>query len=286
MFILISLTVISVCIVVLFLRSQVKAENDQRHLDSLHLLRQIIQLCRAHRTLTHQVLTEGNQASHATLKSLFKLKEQIKSLAAQAKKISENSNKAKYRVLLINLTLMCKEWRTHSVNRKQVSHGKVIRQCLYLMDESIVTWMIEAYRDDMTDQYHHDWQLICEAMECLTQLRVCIQGIETEAGKRRYLHYGHLIQRRLNQISLSCAVPVSSDVQLKLSDVLSDLAEESNNNESTDTDNLYKLTNGISVFLFGAYDYVISSICEELYEPLPEVLPLNHFNTRHSQTSL
>ncbi|WP_281829422.1 hypothetical protein [Vibrio nigripulchritudo] len=272
MFVLISLTIILICILLLFMHSQTRAVNDQRHLDNLHLLRQLIELCRTHRTLTHQVLVEGNHASHSTLKALFKLKEQIKAISAQARKISTTSDKAKYRVLQINLTLLCKEWRTHSINRNQISHGKVIRHCLYLMDEQIVTWMIEAYREDLTEQYHQDWQLICEAMECLTQLRMCIQDTETETGRKRYLHYGHLILRRLNQISVNCSVPISSDVLFSLNDVLNRLSNESYKENPIDIAALYKLTNGISAFLFGSYDKVISAICEELYEPLPEIL--------------
>lgn len=64
--------------------------------------------------------------------------------------------------------------------KNQRLHGKLIRHCMYLMDDVVLAWLAESGREELSDEYHMNWQQIFDAMETLTQLRLCIDDSRNE----------------------------------------------------------------------------------------------------------
>lgn len=251
----------------LFHVSRQRNTGLQRKFETLVLLRQIMLLCRQHRSITHHALTHQQISSvQPPLEGIYDaLMEHSNQLIATA----QFENKPMYRIFQLKLKALHKEWEERNIARNQVIHGKTIRHCMFLMDEIAIAWLIEAGREDVSDEYHMNWQQVLDTMEVLTQLRISIQDLSDSEGEMRIRYYCDKARRKLNQLSLvsplSIASPISSKAMHQLTEInVSQTIQVSNND-------LYQLTTDISLVISQVYDQMLSDMTESLYQPLPKI---------------
>ena len=118
MFVLISI-LLSLCILIaLFQVSQHRQSVQQRKLDILILLRQILLLCRQHRSLTHQSITLPtlNNQHHA----IKDLDHQLVQISNQLIAVAHFDNKPVYRIFQQSLNKLRHDWQG-------IAHQRVIK---------------------------------------------------------------------------------------------------------------------------------------------------------------
>jgi len=147
-----SLIVSLAVLAALFHFSRQRHSGLERKFDTLVLLRQLMQLCRQHRSLTHQALS--NQQTQAVKAQLDGVCDAMLDYSNQLIANAPFENKPMYRILQLKLKSLYKDWDQRSVARNQVIHGKTIRHCMFLMDEIAIAWLIESGREDVSDEYH------------------------------------------------------------------------------------------------------------------------------------
>ncbi len=264
MFVVISMLISFAILALLLYFSKQRQTTLQRKYDVLIVLREILLLCRQHRNLTHHALIAQHSASEEVDHVEALLLEKSHHLIAAA----QFDNKPMYRILQLKLKSLMKEWPERSVERNQMIHGKTIRHCLFLMDEIALAWLIESEREDLSDEYHLNWQQILDTMEVLTQLRISIQDAYSAEGTQRIKYHCDKMRRKMNQLSLisplSITSPSSSDAQLRLSEICSC------ETLTMPSEELYQLTTDLSLCISQVYDQMLSDLTETLYLPLPK----------------
>ncbi|WP_394127716.1 hypothetical protein [Vibrio hepatarius] len=267
MFVLLSLLCSCAVLAFLFHYSKKRQVILQRKFDTLVQLRTLLRLCREHRKLSHHALSAAvtDKSLHSTNTLYAEIIECSNNLIATA----PFDNKPMYRIYQLKLKAMHDDWHTRSVSRNQIIHGKAIRHAMFLMDEIALAWLIESEREDLSDEYHLNWQQILESMEVLTQLRLCIPDSESPDGFMRLKYYCDKTRRKLNQLSLisplSVASPASIDSIHQLTEISSAMSLP------ISTEEMYSVTSDISATISQVYDQMLSEMSESLYLPLPSI---------------
>lgn len=267
MFVLFSLVISFIILATLFYYSKKRNSSLERKFEILVLLRKILLLSRQHRAITHQALSNQNyqHLQHTLADNYDDLMEQSNSLIATA----QFENKPMYRILQLKLIALHQEWQHRTVARNQIIHGKTIRHCMFLMDEIAIAWLIESGREDISDEYHMNWQQVLDSMETLTQLRISIQDIDDPEGLMRVKFYCDKTRRKLSQLSLISPLSVASPLSSKAMHTLTEL--NANHEFEMTSDELYQLTTDVSLVISQVYDQMLSDMTESLYLPLPKV---------------
>ncbi|MCL9782623.1 hypothetical protein M9194_14400 [Vibrio sp. S4M6] len=265
MFILISILVsFSILLAMMFIAKQRHTTFANKY-EVVVMLREILLLIRQSRSHSHYwlALREETQPDMSTLEA--KLLEKSNQLIA----ISPFDNKSNYRVFQLMLGSLGKGWQERSIARNQMIHGKAIRHCLFLIDEVVITWLVQAAREDLSNEYHRNWQQVADSMEVLTQLRISIQDIHSIEGFERSKFYCDKMRRKINLLSIISPLTLTSPACSK---ALHTLEELINNPEfERDVDVLYQLTSDISLNIARVYDQILSDLTEQLHQPLPRV---------------
>ncbi|KJY85167.1 hypothetical protein TW81_00770 [Vibrio galatheae] len=267
MFVLFSLIISFVVLSTLFYFSKKRHTGLERKFEILVLLRQILLLCRQHRALTHQALISQQANLHHN-----KLEESYDIMMERSNELIANAqfeNKPMYRILQLKLKKLHKEWDQRTVARNQVVHGKTIRHCMFLMDEIAIAWLIESGREDVSDEYHMNWQQVLDSMEVLTQLRISIQDLHYPEGMLRVKYYCDKTRRKLNQLSLISPLSVASPTSSKAMHALTEI--NASQEIQWTSEELYQLTTDISLIISQVYDQMLSDMTESLYQPLPKI---------------
>ncbi|MCG9684164.1 hypothetical protein L1D31_16600 [Vibrio sp. Isolate23] len=267
MFVLISIVISLSILLALFHFSKHRQSTLQRKFDILVLLRKVLLLSRQHRSLTHQALF--NQSPSHTHLELDRLYNQMIDTSGELISVAQFENKPMYRILQLKLKGLHKDWSQRSVARNQVIHGHAIRHCLFLMDEVAIAWLIESGREELSDEYHLNWQQVLDSMEVLTQLRVSIQEAHYPEGMLRVKYYCDKSRRKLNQLSLICPMSISSPLSSKAMHTLSEVS--ASDEMLLSIEELYQLTTDISLIISQVYDQMLSDMTESLYQPLPKI---------------
>ncbi|WP_070967271.1 hypothetical protein [Vibrio sonorensis] len=265
MFVLISLIVSVLVLIALFHFSKQRQTNLKRKFQLLVSLRALLQLCREHRNVTHKAIsTEKFDESKVTL-----LQDNIRLQCQVLMSTAQFENRPMYRILGLKLHSLSKNWTEQTVARNQVIHGKAIRHCLFLMDEVVLAWLIEAGREELSDEYHLNWQIVLEAMEAVTQLRISFQDFEHHDGLLRSKFYSDRMRRKINQLAVICPLTVASP---NCSANLATLSKITSQDSLTiSRDELYQLTTDISLTICQVYDQMLNNLTETLYQPLPNL---------------
>ncbi|KGY11872.1 hypothetical protein NM22_11300 [Vibrio tubiashii] len=268
MFVLISLIISCAVLTAIFYFSKKRHTGLERKFEILVLLRQLMLLSRQHRAITHQALTSHHFDMHQSqLEEIYdSMMDRSNELITQA----QFENKPMYRILQLKLKKLHKEWEHRTIARNQVIHGKTIRHCMFLMDEIAIAWLIESGREDISDEYHMNWQQVLDSMEGLTQLRISIQDLHYPEGMLRVKYYCDKTRRKLNQLSLISPLSVASPLSSKAMHALTEI-NASEEIEMT-SEELYQLTTDISLIISQVYDQMLSDMTESLYQPLPKTV--------------
>ncbi|NIY82217.1 hypothetical protein [Vibrio hepatarius] len=267
MFVLISISISLIILAGLFHFSKQRQSSLKRKYEILVLLRQLLLLSRQHRSITHLILSKTDKFDMTP-----QLEETYDSMMAKSSEliaIAHFENKPMYRILQLKLKSLNKDWQNNSVARNQVVHGKTIRHCLFLMDEIAIAWLIESGREDLSDEYHLNWQQVLDSMEVLTQLRIAIQDCHYPEGMLRVKYYCEKMKRKLNQMSIISPLALASPVSSKSMHMLTEIG--SCNEITMEVRELYLLTTDISLIISQVYDQMLSDMTESLYQPLPRV---------------
>ncbi|WED27630.1 hypothetical protein L3V77_05185 [Vibrio sp. DW001] len=253
-----------VCLVMLYLSSKRKSSYQQKY-ELITDLRSLVTLCRQHRSASHYLLYYGNPKSHA----IFLLEKGMSTTTKTLISKAHFDNKPIYRILFSKITQLIDEWEYMTVSQNQMSHGRVIRHCVFLIDEVILAWLVESQRVDLVDEYNLSWHQINDSLESLTQLRVAIQDIDTDDGIAKLKPHAKLMVSRLNQLALIDPLAITSPVCSLLCRQLEDISE-SKELEFTQ-EQLYKMSTDASLIIFNTYDFLLSNIAESIYVPLPKL---------------
>lgn len=263
--------------------AQPKHSAQQRKFELLIGLREMLALCRQHRSLTHQALSQSDR-DQVNLSDLSALQQRWLAKSEQLIQIAHFDNKPSYRILQNSLQAVLNQWSQATVGKNQRLHGKLIRHCMYLMDDVSMAWLVDAGRAELRDQYHMNWQQIFDAMETLTQLRLCIEDLPNTDQPARVVHYGQLMRRKLEQLALisplTLSSPVGSAAMRQLNRIRDNgLVLDSNvldsdvlDSDVLNSDALYQLTSEISATIAQVYDDMLNQLVKSLYQPLPQLV--------------
>ncbi len=266
MFVVISILISLSILGFMFYLAKQRETTLQRKYELLIVLRQVLYLCRQHRGATHRALVFSENRSA----ELNHLHDHMREKTNHLISIAHLDNKPMYRVLQLKLKALMKDWNERTVARNQMIHGKAIRHCMFLMDEVMLAWLVEVNREDLSDEYHMNWQQIIDTMDALTQLRISIEDMGSHDGRLRLQHYSDVVRRKLNQLSLIHPMSISSPACAKAMDILGSIHD--NPGYDIDLEKMYELTGDISLAVAHVYDQMLSELTESLYVPLPKLL--------------
>lgn len=249
-------------IALLFFLSHKREQNHQVRFQTIFLLRQLVGFIRQHRQLTHQYL----HGSHQSANRIAKIEEQINETHTQLSVLKPNSE---VRILSERTHLLHQQWALFNLARNQIDHGRLIRQTLFLIDENMIMWLSESGREDLSEQYSQDWLEIFDCLDSLTQFRIAILDKNSEQGQQKLKRDAILLSSRLNKLSLLSPLTFVDMDQGGLMAQLRHLQSEQIT--ALSAEDLYQVSSDASILIFTLYDQVISTLCEELYLPLPEI---------------
>ncbi|MEZ9146323.1 hypothetical protein AB4138_18205 [Vibrio sp. 10N.286.52.C3] len=245
-----------------------KRETALSHrFETLVLLRELLLLSRKHRAATHYAL--AYKLSSDSIRKVNEIYDNILEVSELLQSHVSFDSRPMYRIYHLKLIAMHSDWQNRSLVRNQSIHGKTIRHSMFLMDEVMIIWLIQSEREDMSSEYHMNWQQILDCMEILTKLRMCIPDMEKPEEYARFKFYASQTHRKLNQLSIICPLSSGSPVCTRAMHALSEIA--SSNEATQPADSMYELTSDISSVVSQVYDQVLSDITRSLYQPLPDV---------------
>ncbi|GAL27177.1 hypothetical protein [Vibrio maritimus] len=266
MFVLISLVLSLGILAAIYHYAKVTEAKVERKYQLVVHLRELVTLIRQHRTATHYQLMFDQKK----VKQLEKIEIAMEESCLKLVNVAHFDNKPLYRVLHSNVKLLTRSWKKHSVSKNQIVHGKLIRQTLFLVDEIFMAWLMDVDREELQQEYRNVWQGVIDSLDCLTQLRICIDGADSELGKQRILHYCKQMHRKVNHLSLvgplSVPSPMYSTTITKIEELIS------HPETSLDKESLYQLTSELSELIFTTYDGLVSEIASDLYQPVPSIM--------------
>ncbi|MBA5761997.1 hypothetical protein H2O73_06510 [Vibrio sp. 404] len=267
MLVIISISVSILILVLLSHYSRQRSQSHQRNHQQIHSLRQVLELCRQHRDLTHHAIaTEHNES---TTQTIDQLKQQLTLESSKLIGLAHFDSKPQYRMLQRKLTGMCEGCQQRSFARNQRIHGTAIRHCLFLIDDIALTWLLDSGREDLCDEYQLNWQQVLDSMEVLTQLRICIPEVGQPSGEMRIKYNANKIRHKLLQLSLINSLPINSPLGNHLFDTLDMLLQA--DKITLNQNQLYYLTTDISRLISQVYDQMLSDIMQSLYQPLADI---------------
>ncbi|MDC0612543.1 hypothetical protein OAP63_17570 [Vibrio sp.] len=266
MFVIVSMLISVGILGFMFYLAKQRESTLQKKFELLIDLRQVLYLCRQHRSATHHSLMFGEQRESEVEHLQDTLIDKTNHLIS----IAPGDNKPMYRVLQLKLKALVTEWEDRNIARNQMVHGKAIRHCMFLMDEVMLAWLVDVNREDLSDEYHMNWQQIIDTMDALTQLRICIEDMETQEGRVRLQHYSDVVRRKLNHMALISPLSISAPSCAKAVQVLAELHDDVNL-ELTMSE-MYQLTADISLSIAHVYDHMLTELTETLYQPLPKLM--------------
>ncbi|MDN2665948.1 hypothetical protein OW495_04420 [Vibrio sp. 14N.309.X.WAT.E.F5] len=271
MFVVISVG-LSIAVLAALLHFSKKRQTALSHrFETLVLLRELLLLSRKHRAATHYAL--AYKLSSDSIRKVNKIYDNILEVSELLQSHVSFDSRPMYRIYHLKLIAMHSDWQNRSLVRNQSIHGKTIRHSMFLMDEVMIIWLIQSEREDMSREYHMNWQQILDCMDILTKLRMSIPGIEKADMEKpeeyaRFKFYASQTHRKLNQLSIICPISSGSPICTRAMHALTEIA--SSNEATQPADSMYELTSDISSVVSQVYDQVLSDITRSLYQPLPD----------------
>lgn len=265
MFILLSIMISTSILALLYLYGQNKQNSFKEKYELVSDLRQLINYCRQHRSASHMALlfdTADNEQIGA-------LESKISILTQQIVDKASFDNKATYRILQTRMNHIESEWRSMTIGKNQMVHGKAIRHSLFLIDEIMLMWLLDQEKQNLDDVYNENWQLTIDSLELLTSFRVIIQNIDNENGQARIRAQAATLNRKLNQLSVLSPVVYGSPFCIRAREQLMQLVNDEEFNYSQVQ--LYKISSDVSLVIFYAYDQVLEKVAETIYQPFPKL---------------
>ncbi len=238
------------------------AQHEHRY-QMIIALRDIIELIRQHRSAAHCTLMfKQDKSTHIEL-TQQKLLEACSALIETA----HFDSKPMYRILEKNTKQLLGCWSQIGVSRSQIAHGKLIRHSLLLIDDIIVDWIANQYRESLDNDYSKTWQGVFDSLDALTQLRLSIEQTDTRNGDSRLTRRMVILHKKLVQLCADSPIrgpsPISSMAVATLEQYIKNPTTIRNKQD------MYQLTTGVSEVIFLIYDATINEVIQDFYQPLP-----------------
>lgn len=266
MFILFTIIISLAILAAIYKYSQRQQALMQRQYDMLVELRQLLNLTHQHRRETHLSLLQDEDRSP----EIESLQKQITSRSSTLLSTTHLDNKPMYRIFQAKLEELMNEWPTYSLSRNQMTHGKTLRHGMFLIDEVVLDWLLTSNKEMLCDEYHQQWQMVIDSLDSLTQLRICIEDLASEAGQQRFLMYADIVYKKVNQLSFISALPISTpECSLALQTLHRCLQEKEIDIEALE---LYQLMHSLSMAIANEYDLILSRLTKTLFIPLPKLV--------------
>lgn len=261
MWIILGLTLTVLALTAWYFYNKQQQAQTEAHFEQILGLRQLIQLLRQHRRLSHSHLMKSS--GHTI--PVFHEQDVILQMSSQLVSQVSLEQKPMYRILDQNLQQLCHEWPAHSLSRNQAMHGKSIRHAMYLIDDHLTTSMLIADNDSLFDQYQQFWPVTLNALDTLAQFRATVASfrpgkIKTEVLLRRHLN---LLQRRFGQMNLMLSVPGPSFMADQLEQDLDMLLQSASSTHACRLA-LYKFSLSLSDHIFFLFDAKLLEIAHAL----------------------
>ncbi|MBF8999856.1 MULTISPECIES: hypothetical protein [Vibrio] len=266
MFVLLAMAISLAILGLMYLYAKQRENVSQRKYELLVELREVLSICRQHRSATHHQLMFGENNHDQALELEHQLQQHVTHLIH----IANLDTKPMYRILQRKLEVLTQDWQDRSVARNQMLHGRAIRHCMFLLDEVILAWLLEAGREDLSDEYHINWQQVIDAMDALTQLRITIDVLEKPNDKKRFFLNAGSVYRKVTQLSMISSLTIASPHCAKALRQL--LTFEHQNSPLPSAEELYAVTTALSLAIAQVYDHMLSELIETLYIPLPKLV--------------
>ncbi|QUJ68338.1 hypothetical protein KDD30_04185 [Photobacterium sp. GJ3] len=261
MWIILGLTLTVLALTVWYFYNKQQLAQTEAHFDQILGLRQLIQLLRQHRRLTHSQLMKHSEMTIPE----WTEQDAIQHLSNQLVSQASLEQKPMYRILHQNLQQLANEWPRYSLSRNQAIHGKSIRHAMYLIDDHLTTSMLLADRPNLFEQYQQFWPVTLNALDTLAQFRATVGSFHPENHKEEILlrRHLHLLQRRLGQMNLMLKVPGPS---LMADQLEQDLTTLLNSTTATKACRLalYKFSLSLSDHIFYLFDAKLMEIAHGL----------------------
>ncbi|WP_299691683.1 hypothetical protein [uncultured Vibrio sp.] len=267
MFVVISVGLSIAVLAALFHFSKKRQTGLSHRYETLVLLRELLLLSRKHRAATHYAL--AYKLSSDSIRKVNEIYDDILEVSGLLQSHVSFDSRPMYRIYHLKLIAMHNDWQNRSLVRNQSIHGKTIRHSMFLMDEVMLIWLVQSEREDMSREYHMNWQQILDCMEILTKLRMCIPDMDKPEQYLRFKFYASQTHRKLNQLSIICPISSGSPVCTRAMHALTEIA--SSNEATQPADSMYELTSDISSVVSQVYDQVLSDMTRSLYQPLPDI---------------
>lgn len=281
MFISISLVIVALILGALYYFGAVRDKSNQARHFVISQLRALIFLIRQHRAATHTYLIEDaliDSHHNQSITDIKDIHQQINDIFAALKQQLGANTKQEVRILQAKVDNILLHWEKTSVAKNQLEHGRVIRQIFFLVDETIIQWLLDCHKDTVAASYHNCWHKVLDALEVLTSFRISVQGLDATEHKRlpkraalrqsiTVRQQALTLSRKMNQLTLICPLTTADSDQGGIIQELQRLADE--DSITVPTQALYQLSLDASLVIFNIYDQVLSDICKDIYLPLP-----------------
>jgi hypothetical protein len=133
----------------------------------------------------------------------------------------------------------------------------------------MISWVLEAQKQELSNEYHHNWHQVIDSLDSLTQFRVTIQELGSEHGNNRIKYLSETLHRRLKKLGMVNPVLMASPNFQVICSRLEAITETEDKQLSSES--LYQLSSDISLMIFNIYDYILADVAENVYVPLPKL---------------
>lgn len=273
MFIVFSASLCALLIVSLLLKYGRKVRLSDRKYQLICELRNLIELLREHRTLSHTHLCICDIAPYQFKELEHRILDSINGLLIHA----DMEKKPMLRLLRKQVQLLLNNWPEMTANRNQMSHGKSIRVCLYIIDELTLGWLIESEKLDLSERYSGQWNHIIDSLDALTRFQIAYSDYQDgnpEALSRVELR-ARLLRRKLSQLGLIAPLSVSAPSSASTVRWLDELIERPGGLQQINNQETLVQCEALSLVIFRVYDQMLLDVGEELSHPLPELNSLH-----------
>lgn len=172
MWIILGLTLTVLALTAWYFYNKQQQAQTEAHFDQILGLRQLIQLLRQHRRLSHDQLMKNHlMKNHGETLPVFPEQNAILSLSQTLLSQTGLEQKPMYRILTQHLQQLSTEWPQYSISRNQANHGKNIRHVMYLIDDHLTTSLLIADKSSLFEQYQQFWPITLNALDTLAQFR-------------------------------------------------------------------------------------------------------------------
>ncbi len=273
MFIVLSASLCALLVFALMVRYGRQVRLSDRKYQLICELRNLIELLREHRALSHTHLCICDIPPHQIKELKNRILDTINALLIQA----DMEKKPMLRLLRKQVRLLLAHWPEMSPNRNQMSHGKSIRVCLYIIDELTLSWLIESEKIELSERYSSQWNHIIDSLDALTRFQIAYseyQDDNPDALDRVELR-ARLLQRKLSQLGLIAPLSVSAPSSATAVRWLDELIERQGGLEKANHQQTLVQCEALSLVIFRVYDQMLLDVGEELSHPLPELSSLH-----------